>query len=297
MLRTRNVLICSAAVALCLVGIALAKAVHQELVEADGNTIGKASLNYAKGANKTEIQVDCWDLDPQTEYLLLLCECDGGQVADCFELGSLTTNKQSKGHLHARVGGDYSDWCVVIGIAVEGDDGTVVTPCGYDTRIGLLPALPIMPIPGPTPPYLPVPGPNPTLPGPKVVDVQFDGYFIEFEDDDTYIIFNDESNIYITFDRAIDLSTVTANTFKVLEELDGTVDGSYYLLNEGCTVVFDPDGRYCMAGAGDDWFGVTLVGTADNGSEVMRSTQGIAIDGDADGIAGGDFEISFFFVD
>lgn len=297
MVRTRNVPVCLAAVTLCLAGIVLAKAVHQDLVDADENPVGQASLNYAKGAGKTEIQVNCWDLDPETEYIVLLCECDGGQVTDCFELGRLTTNQQGKGRLHARVGGDCSDWCVVVGIAVEGDDGTVVTPCGYDTRMGFVPALPIMPVPGPIPPYLPVPGPNPTLPGPKVVDVQFDGYFIEFDDQDTYMIFDDESNIYITFDRAIDLSTVTANTFKVLEGLGEAVDGSYYLESQNCTVVFDPDGRYCTAGAGDDWFGVTLVGTADNGSEVIRSTQGIAIDGDADGIAGGDFEISFFFVD
>ena len=128
MLRTRNVLACLAAVALCLAAVVLAKAVQQELVDADGNQIGKANLNYAKGADKTECQVNCWDLEPETEYTVLLCECEDGEVADCIELGSFTTNKKGEGHLHARVDGDVANWCVVIGV-VDGDGA--ITPCGW----------------------------------------------------------------------------------------------------------------------------------------------------------------------
>ena len=124
----RNVLICLTAVTLCSAIIALAKAVERELVDADGNQVGKAVLNYAKGADKTEIQVNCWDMEPETEYTALVCECDDdGEIVDCIELGSFTTNKKGKGNLHASVEGDVSNWCVVLG--TEGIDG-LATPCG-----------------------------------------------------------------------------------------------------------------------------------------------------------------------
>ena len=123
MVRTRNVLACLAAVALCLAAVALAKAVKQDLVDADGNQVGKANLNYAKGADKTECQVNCWDLEPETEYTVLLCECEN---SECIELGSLATNKKGNGHLHASIDGDVSGWCVVVGVM---DNDGYVTPC------------------------------------------------------------------------------------------------------------------------------------------------------------------------
>ena len=130
MLLKRKVLICLAAVTICLSGIALAKAVKQELVNEDGEIIGKANLNYAKGANKTECQVNGWDLDTETEYIVLLCVCDDdGEVTDCTEVGSFTTNKKGKGHLHASVEGDVSDWCVVFGVL--DDSGYYVVPLGW----------------------------------------------------------------------------------------------------------------------------------------------------------------------
>ena len=128
MLHKRRVLVCLAVATVCLAGIALAKAVKQELVNEDGEEIGQAILNYAKGANKTECQVNCWDMEPETEYTALVCECDDdGEIVDCIELGSFTTNKKGKGNLHASVEGDVSNWCVVLG--TEGTDG-LATPCG-----------------------------------------------------------------------------------------------------------------------------------------------------------------------
>ena len=123
-LRRRGLLLCLAVVMLS--SIALGKAVKQELLGEDDQVLGKAKLNYAKGANKTEIQVNCRGLEAETEYLVLLFEFDGGgEVADWFELGSFTTNKKGKGRLHARVDGDVSDWCVVVGVV----DGNIVYPC------------------------------------------------------------------------------------------------------------------------------------------------------------------------
>ena len=125
----RSILICLTGVTLCLAGAALGKAVKEELVcePEDGQVqvLGKAKLNYARGADKTEIQVNCRGLEAETEHLVLLCECGEGEVTDCIELGSFTTNKKGKGKLHARVQGDKSDWCVVVGV-VEGD---TVLPC------------------------------------------------------------------------------------------------------------------------------------------------------------------------
>lgn len=133
MLCTRSIWICLTAVTLCLAGIALGKAVHLDLVDADGNTIGKANLNYAKGADKTECQMNCWDLEPETDCILLLCECDDdGSVADCIELGSFATNENGRGHLHARVDGDVSDWCVLIGVGPADVGSGLFVVSGHD---------------------------------------------------------------------------------------------------------------------------------------------------------------------
>ena len=121
MLRRRNMLIWLAAVTVSLAGMAQAKAVKQELLGEDEQVLGKAKLNYAKGANKTEIQLNCRSLEPETEYTVLLFEFDDeGEVAEWFELGSFTTNKKGKGKLHARVDGDVSERTIVIGSFVGG---------------------------------------------------------------------------------------------------------------------------------------------------------------------------------
>ena len=155
MLHKRNILICLTAVSLCLTGIALGKAVKQELLGEGDQVLGKAILNYAEDADKTEIQVNCRGLEPETEYTVVLCEIDEqGNITDLMVIGSFTTNNKGKGHLHARLDGDVSDWCVLVGIV--GDDGAV-TPCAYDKkRVGLEPVLPIVPVPG-EPPRLEAP--------------------------------------------------------------------------------------------------------------------------------------------
>jgi hypothetical protein len=93
----------------------LAELTTQDLVSEDDKVLGKAILYYDESADATDIRLKSWGLEPDTQYTVLLCECEDGEVTDCVELGSLTTNGKGKGCLHARVGGDKSHWCVVVG--------------------------------------------------------------------------------------------------------------------------------------------------------------------------------------
>jgi hypothetical protein len=145
MLRKRSLLICLTAVTFCSVGIALARkdgrvkytgqkeahtqAVKQELVSEEGEVLGKANLNYAKGVDRTKIRVKCWDLQRETEYVVMLFEIDGEEnVSDCIALGSFSTDKKGMGRLHARVEGHVSNWSVLVGI----DDAGTLVPCAID---------------------------------------------------------------------------------------------------------------------------------------------------------------------
>ena len=106
MLRRKLVSICLVALILGVTGIALAKAVKVELapygtLEPDAS--GHAILNYAKGADKTEVQVNCWGLTPETEYTVYLN--DG---VDYYAIGTFTTDSSGDGHLHAKLEGDAS---------------------------------------------------------------------------------------------------------------------------------------------------------------------------------------------
>ena len=68
----KSVVICITAIVLCVGGIALAKAVKLTLVPVDDSPdpdgSGRAVLNYAKGEDKTIIQVNCRGLTPGGEY-------------------------------------------------------------------------------------------------------------------------------------------------------------------------------------------------------------------------------------
>ena len=105
MLRKQFILICLGVVVLSVAGIALAKAVKVELVPygtAEPDASGHAILNYAKGADKTEVQVNCWRLTPNTNYTVYLK--NGGFYA----VGDFTTRKNGSGNLHVRLMGDRS---------------------------------------------------------------------------------------------------------------------------------------------------------------------------------------------
>jgi hypothetical protein len=123
MLRTRNLVISLIAVTSCLAGMGLGKAVRQGLAPADleSGAGGHAILNYAKGADKTEIQVNCRGLEPETVYTVLIY--DDSQEAGTYDfVGGFTTDKNGKGNWHGRVEGDVSGFSV----AILGDDATTV---------------------------------------------------------------------------------------------------------------------------------------------------------------------------
>jgi len=107
MLRKKALLICLAAVVLCVAGIALAAAVKVELLPypaadpLEPDAAGKAVLNYAKGADKTEIQVNCSGLTPGEEYTVY--------IGSPWEvIGTFVARKNGTGNLHARPDGDQS---------------------------------------------------------------------------------------------------------------------------------------------------------------------------------------------
>jgi hypothetical protein len=140
MLFKRPVLICLIAVNFCFAGIVVGKAVKLELggQGIESSAAGKAMLDYSKGADKTEIQVNCKGMEPNTEFIVLLYDCTD-EGTSYIKLGSLTTNKKGKGTLHTRAEGDVSG----LSVAVLGDDGTSVQLYGGS---GLIP-VPMDPLP------------------------------------------------------------------------------------------------------------------------------------------------------
>ena len=89
-------------------GVALAKAVKVELVPwsdsvaPEPDASGHAILNYAKGADKTEVQVNCWGLTPETDYTVYL------NNGSWYSIGTFTTNGYGDGNLHVKLAGDAS---------------------------------------------------------------------------------------------------------------------------------------------------------------------------------------------
>jgi hypothetical protein len=87
-------------------GLLMAKAVKFNLVangaEAIPGAYGQAILNYAKGADKTEIQVNCWGLLPNTQYFVRL------KLPSNKDIGDFTTKKNGTGTFHTWLEGDFS---------------------------------------------------------------------------------------------------------------------------------------------------------------------------------------------
>ena len=105
MLRKNVIWVCLIAFVLATAGVAFAKAVKVVLaptgVEPDAS--GRAVLNYAKGKDKTEFQVNCWGLTAETEYTVYLKP--GGTWK---AIGTFTTDEYGEGHLHAKLPGNES---------------------------------------------------------------------------------------------------------------------------------------------------------------------------------------------
>ena len=84
---------------------------------AEPDASGHAILNYAKGADKTEVQVNCWGLMPDSEYTVYL------KAATWHPVGTFTTRKNGSGNLHAKLPGDHSGH---LPVAVNNTDGYTV---------------------------------------------------------------------------------------------------------------------------------------------------------------------------
>jgi hypothetical protein len=105
--------------------VALAVAVKVELMPypsadpMEPDATGRAVLNYVKGADKTEVQVNCWGLMADKEYTVLLMV-----PAGFHPIGSFTTDDEGEGHLHAKLPVDHS---MHLPVAVNNDmDQTVL---------------------------------------------------------------------------------------------------------------------------------------------------------------------------
>lgn len=106
-------------VAICLIAsmatLAFAAAVRVNLATIDTVNYpdgeGRAILNYAKGADKTEIQVNCSGLTPGETYTVWVDDGAGFvQIEDEFVAGP-----NGKGHFHGRCAGDVSD-CIKVAV-------------------------------------------------------------------------------------------------------------------------------------------------------------------------------------
>ena len=110
MLRKQFILICLGVVVLSVAGIALAAAVKVALVPyahpgndpTEPDASGHAILNYAKGADKTEVQVNCKGLSQEGEYTVYL------KPSGWLAIGTFTLRKNGTGNLHVSLEGDLS---------------------------------------------------------------------------------------------------------------------------------------------------------------------------------------------
>lgn len=105
------------ALAICLMvvmagSVAFAKAVKIDLVSIDlvkyPDAEGKAVLNYAKGADKTEIQINCSGLIAGDDYVVYL------KTNGFSDIGEFTAGPNGKGNFHARQDGDVSGLTVAV---------------------------------------------------------------------------------------------------------------------------------------------------------------------------------------
>ena len=110
-------------IAICLIvlmtTIAFAGAVNVALsptTNAPDDARGRVILNYVKGADKTEIQVNCWGLDPEFSYTVWIQTTIPGlpTISGWSNLGTFEPNTKGNGHVHESVPGDVSGFVVMV---------------------------------------------------------------------------------------------------------------------------------------------------------------------------------------
>ena len=124
------------AIAICLIALmatmTFAGAVNVALCPdaAPDDARGRAILNYAKGADKTEIQVNCWGLDPDYNYTAWINVTGLGcpEIGGWSNIGTFSVNTKGNGHVHASVPTDVSG--AVLMVNFETPSAThVLEPC------------------------------------------------------------------------------------------------------------------------------------------------------------------------
>lgn len=122
----KTVFIGAMLVVLCVCSVVFAKAIKLELLPADGwnwleepeeSAWGRAVVNYAKADDITCVQINCWGLEPETEYHVII-----GMIGSPYaDLGYFTTNKKGCGCLHGEFDGEPPD----MRIKVRNEDHSV----------------------------------------------------------------------------------------------------------------------------------------------------------------------------
>ncbi len=112
MLRPKFTLMCFAAVIVCTSSFALAKAFRVDLAPTgiEPGASGKAIVNFAKGAEVTQVQVNCRGLTPGAEYGVFFPTGFGSVRA-----GTFTVREDGTGNFHIALDGDYSGRSVAVG--------------------------------------------------------------------------------------------------------------------------------------------------------------------------------------
>jgi len=108
-------LMCFVAVIVCTSSFVLAKAVRMDLAPTgspnDPGASGNAVLNFAKGAEVTQFQVNCRGLTPGCEYGAFVFKSVGIYTL----VGTFKVRENGTGNFHAALDGDYSDRSVAVG--------------------------------------------------------------------------------------------------------------------------------------------------------------------------------------
>jgi len=112
MLKPKFILTCFAAVIVCTSSFALAKAFKVDLIPTgiEPGASGKAIVNFAKGAEVTQLQVNCRGLTPGAEYGVFFPTGFG-----FVESGRFTVQEDGTANFHAALKGDFSGRPVSIG--------------------------------------------------------------------------------------------------------------------------------------------------------------------------------------
>jgi len=110
-----------------MVTVAFGAAITRDLVQTGlnaTNEAGRAIVNYAKGADKTEVQINFSGLVNGATYnAYFLCPDPAGWIP----IGSCTGKKNGKGQIHGRPSTDCSGYEIHVALVLpDGSESTVL---------------------------------------------------------------------------------------------------------------------------------------------------------------------------